>query len=69
VTAKASSRNARNDADRITRAVDTAHEIQEQTRRKNAGYIPALAEVDPQLLGICVATVEGRRSTNPSWAI
>jgi glutaminase len=57
----ASSRNVHNDADRIAQAVDAAH-LKYKNKRggKNARYIPALAEVDPQLLGICVATVEGQ---------
>ncbi|MGB6763239.1 glutaminase, partial [Mycobacterium sp.] len=49
------------DADRIAAAVTAAHARHEKNRRgKNAGYIPALAEVDPQLFGVCVATVEGQ---------
>src|ERR1700743_712681 len=48
-------------ADRITEAVAGAHTNNKKNRRgKNAGYIPALAEVDPQLFGICVATIDGR---------
>src|SRR6202012_835765 len=48
-------------ADRITEAVAGAHTKHKKNRRgKNAGYIPALAEVDPQLFGICVATIDGR---------
>jgi glutaminase len=49
------------DPDRIARAVNAAHEKHKNNRRgKNAGYIPALAEVDPQLFGICVATIDGQ---------
>src|SRR6202021_3207136 len=29
-------------------------------RGQNAGYIPPPAEVDPQLFGVCVATVDGQ---------
>ena len=49
------------DSDRIARAVDAAH-VKHKNKRggKNAGYIPALAEVDSQLFGICVATVDGQ---------
>jgi glutaminase len=47
-------------ADGISRAVTAAHEKHKNKRGgKNAGYIPALAEVDPQLFGVCVATVDG----------
>jgi glutaminase len=49
------------DPDRIARAVNAAHEKHRKKRGgKNAGYIPALAEVDPQLFGICVATIDGQ---------
>ena len=48
-------------ADQITEAVAAAHTKHKKNRRgKNAGYIPALAEVDPQLFGVCVATVDGQ---------
>ena len=48
-------------ADRIAEAVAAAHARHRKNRRgKNAGYIPALAEVDPQLFGVCVATVDGQ---------
>jgi glutaminase len=48
-------------ADRITEAVTAAHAKHKKNRRgKNASYIPALAEVDPQLFGVCVATVDGQ---------
>jgi glutaminase len=48
-------------ADRIAAAVTAAHARHRKNRRgKNAGYIPALAEVDPQLFGVCVATVDGQ---------
>lgn len=47
--------------DRIAEAVSAAYAKHKKNRRgKNAGYIPALAEVDPQLFGICVATVDGQ---------
>jgi len=49
------------DPDRIAEAVAAAHARHRKSRRgKNAGYIPALAEVDPQLFGVCVATVDGQ---------
>jgi glutaminase len=49
------------DADRIATAVTAAHARHQKNRRgKNAGYIPALAEVDAQLFGVCVATVDGQ---------
>src|ERR1700730_152019 len=49
------------DPDRIARAVNAALEKHKNKRGgKNAGYIPALAEVDPQLFGVCVATVDGQ---------
>jgi glutaminase len=49
------------DADRIAKAVTAAHAKHKKNRRgKNASYIPALAEVDPQLFGVCVATVDGQ---------
>ena len=58
MTAKAS---APIDADRIAEAVTAAHAKHQKNRRgKNASYIPALAEVDRQLFGICVATVDGQ---------
>jgi glutaminase len=47
-------------AEKIAEAVAAAHVKHRKNRRgKNAGYIPALAEVDPGLFGICVATVDG----------
>ncbi len=58
MTAKAS---APIDADRIAEAVTAAHAKHQKNRRgKNVGYIPALAEVDPQLFGVCVVTVDGQ---------
>ena len=49
------------DSDRIGEAVSAAYAKHKKKRGgKNAGYIPALAEVDPQLFGICVATVDGQ---------
>ena len=49
------------DPDRIAEAVTAAHARHRKNRRgKNAGYIPVLAEVDPQLFGVCVATVDGQ---------
>jgi glutaminase len=48
-------------ADRIAEAVAAAHAKHQKNRRgKNASYIAALAEVDPQLFGVCVATVDGQ---------
>jgi glutaminase len=48
-------------ADRIAEAVTAAHARHKKNRRgKNASYIPALATVDPQLFGVCVATVDGQ---------
>ncbi|HTQ21445.1 glutaminase A [Mycobacterium sp.] len=48
-------------ADRIAEAVTAAHAKHKKNRRgKNASYIPALADVDPQLFGVCVATVDGQ---------
>ncbi|MFZ0907703.1 MAG: glutaminase, partial [Mycobacterium sp.] len=48
-------------ADRIAKAVNAAHAKHTKNRRgKNASYIPALAEVDPQLFGVCVVTVDGQ---------
>lgn len=45
----------------IAEAVTGAHAKHTSNRRgKNASYIPALAEVDPQLFGVCVATVDGQ---------
>ena len=45
----------------IAETVTAAHAKHKGNRRgKNASYIPALAEVDPQLFGVCVATVDGR---------
>jgi glutaminase len=45
----------------IADAVDAAHAKHKNNRRgKNAGYIPALAEVDPQQFGVCVVTVDGQ---------
>jgi glutaminase len=45
----------------IADAVDAAHAKHKNNRRgKNAGYIPALAEVDPQRFGVCVVTVDGQ---------
>jgi glutaminase len=58
LTAKASTPIA---ADRIAEAVNAAHDRHKKNRRgKNADYIPALTEVDPQLFGVCVATVDGQ---------
>jgi glutaminase len=49
------------DPDRIAGAVSAAYGRHKKRRGgKNAGYIPALAEVDPQLFGICVTTVDGQ---------
>jgi glutaminase len=48
-------------ADRIAEAVTAAHARHEKNHRgKNASYIPALAQVDSQLFGVCVATVDGQ---------
>jgi glutaminase len=45
----------------IAEAVTAAHAKHKNDRRgKNASYIPALAEVDRQLFGVCVTTVDGR---------
>ena len=61
MTTVASTPNVQNDPDRIAQAVNAAHMKYKNKRGgKNAGYIPALAEVDPQLFGICVATVDGQ---------
>ena len=49
------------ETDRISQVVNAAHDKHKNKRGgKNAGYIPALAGVDPQLFGICVATVDGQ---------
>jgi glutaminase len=49
------------DPDRIAAAVTDAHSRHKKNSRgKKADYIPALADVDPQLFGICVATVDGQ---------
>jgi glutaminase len=59
--AVASTPNVGNDTDRIAEAVDAAHnKFKNKRGGKNAGYIPALAEVDPQFFGISVATVDGQ---------
>jgi glutaminase len=48
-------------AERIATAVTAAYARHKKNRRgKNASYIPALAEVDAQLFGVCVATVDGQ---------
>jgi glutaminase len=61
VTTVASTLSVQDDPDRIAQAVNAAHMKYKSKRGgKNAGYIPALAEVDPQLFGICVATVGGQ---------
>ncbi len=61
MTTVASTLNVQDDPDRIAQAVNAAHMKYKSKRGgKNAGYIPALAEVDPQLFGICVATVGGQ---------
>ena len=45
----------------IAETVAAAHAKHKNDRRgKNANYIPALAVVDQQLFGICVATVDGQ---------
>ena len=45
----------------IAEAVTAAHAKHKNDRRgKNASYIPALAEVDRQLFGVCVTTVDGQ---------
>ena len=61
MTTVASTLNVQNDPNRIARAVNAAH-LKYKNKRggKNAGYIPALAKVDPQLFGICVTTVDGQ---------
>jgi glutaminase len=47
--------------DPIAEAVTAAHaRHKKNSRGKNADYIPALAEVDSQLFGVCVATVDGQ---------
>lgn len=49
------------DPDRIADAVAAAHATHKNDHRgKNASYIPALAEVDPHLFGVCVATADGQ---------
>jgi glutaminase len=51
-------------AERIAAAVTAAHAKHKKNRRgKNANYIPALATVDSQLFGVCVATVDGQTFT------
>ncbi len=48
-------------ADRIAKAVADAYDNQKDKRGgRNAGYIPALAKVNPELFGVCVATVDGQ---------
>jgi glutaminase len=48
-------------AELIAEVVAAAHTKHKTNRRgKNAAYIPALAAVDSQLFGICVATVDGQ---------
>jgi glutaminase len=48
-------------AELIAEVVAAAHAKHKTNRRgKNASYIPALAAVDSQLFGICVATVDGQ---------
>ena len=48
-------------AERIAEAVAAAHAKHQKSRSgKNAAYIPALATIDSQLFGICVATVDGQ---------
>ncbi len=45
----------------IAEAVNAAYAKHKTNRRgKNASYIPALADVDPQLFGVCAATVDGQ---------
>jgi glutaminase len=45
----------------IADAVTAAYAKHKNNRRgKNANYIPALATVDPQLFGVCVATIDGQ---------
>jgi glutaminase len=49
------------DPDQITEAVSAAYAKHKTNRGgKNASYIPALADVDASLFGICVATVDGQ---------
>ena len=48
-------------AERIAEAVSAAYAKHKTNGRgKNASYIPALADVDPQLFGVCAATVDGQ---------
>jgi len=48
----------------IQHAVDAAHaEFRTLKEGKNADYIPALAKVDPNLFGIALVTVDGKRYT------
>ena len=48
-------------AELIAEVVAAAHATHKKNHSgKNASYIPALAAVDSQLFGICVATVDGR---------
>ncbi len=45
----------------IAEAVTAAYaKHKNNSRGKNASYIPALADVDPKLFGVCVATVDGQ---------
>jgi glutaminase len=48
--------------DPISTAIDTAYErFRSLAEGKNADYIPALAKVDPNLFGIALVTVDGKR--------
>lgn len=52
------------DDQQISDAVATAHSSHVgNTNGENASYIPALAEVNPNLFGICIATVTGQTCT------
>lgn len=49
------------DPDQIIEAVNAAHARHKNASGgKNASYIPALADVDPSLFAVCVATVDGQ---------
>ncbi|BBX48027.1 glutaminase A [Mycobacterium cookii] len=48
-------------SEQIAEAVAAAYDSHKANRNgKNASYIPALAEVDPKLFGVCAATVDGQ---------
>src|SRR5204863_10154539 len=62
--AVAASKNAKGAISAYQAAVDGAYaKFKDLKEGKNADYIPALAEVDPNIFGIVLVTVDGKMYT------